>query len=242
MLFQGHPDYRFSYQDQELEPQEEIKFDPPIEVAPNGIETFVATFKPLTDVPAEGKVVFYTNDTPKPSGILVELKANTEGPCIQVSPKKVQFGGKLVGNKALLPVEIKSCGTADLEISNIILTEGSDADFSLEYSTLPGFEDNSAPTQAKKLTVPGNASAPPPVRQNVRHAPSPRGPQALVLAAKVHALGRGRLHAGFDDIEAFWKPALRHRLPLRLEAVAESVRPDDILDEVLQAVPREPGR
>ena len=172
VLFQGHPDYRFSYQGTEFEPGEEIKFEPPISVDPNAIEVFVVSFKPLTDVPAEGKVVFYTNDPAHPSGILVELKANTEGPCIQVNPKKVQFGGKLVGNKAQLPIEILSCGTADLVVTNIVFTDGSNPNFSLDYTTLPGFEDNSKPNAEVPLTIPVNNQS----TFNVVYVPSIENP------------------------------------------------------------------
>ncbi len=174
LLFQGHPDYILYYNgtDTNYEPGEEIKFDPAISVDPGATETFTVKFTPLTDVPAEGKVVFYTNDTAHPSGILVEIKANTEGPCIQVNPKKVQFGGKLVGNKALLPVEVISCGTAPLDITNVIFTDGSNPNFSLDYTTLPGFEDNTKPSTETPLIVPVNNQA----TFNVVYVPSIENP------------------------------------------------------------------
>jgi hypothetical protein len=172
VLFQGHPDYGFEYQGTTFEPGEDIQFDPPITVDPNAVETFVVSFTPLTDVPAEGKVVFYTNDPAHPSGILVEIKANTEGPCIQVNPKKVQFGGKLIGNKALLPVEVISCGTADLAVTNVMLTDASNDNFKVDYTTLPGFEDNSSPTGDNPLNIPVNNQA----TFNVEYVPNIENP------------------------------------------------------------------
>ena len=190
VLFQGHPDYRFKYAsgeggaESEWEPGDEITFDPALVVEPDKLITFQVAFTPLTDVPAEGKVVFYTNsvDEAHTSGILVELKANTEGPCIQVNPKKVQFGGKLVSAKAQLPIEVISCGTAPLSVHNIQMAAaegggciGSGCDnFSLEYTTLPGFEDGeSKPTIETPLDIPVEAQA----TFNVIYVPSVENPK-----------------------------------------------------------------
>ena len=40
-----------------------------------------------------------------------------------------------------------------------------------------------------------------------------------------------------DDVRALAKDALRHRLVLSYQALAEGVTPDTILDQVLAAVP-----
>ncbi len=88
-------------------------------------------------------------------------------------------------------------------------------------------------------TQPQSEQAPPLVRQFVRYGSGPRGAQALVLAAKVHAATAGRNEVANEDIQAVVLPALRHRLVLNYEAVAENVSPDTILAQVLQKpVPR----
>ena len=74
----------------------------------------------------------------------------------------------------------------------------------------------------------------------VRCGASPRGAQALILAAKVRALTDGRFHASYKDIEDVAKPALRHRLILNFEAEADRVNPDDIVRDILKATPHEP--
>jgi len=74
--------------------------------------------------------------------------------------------------------------------------------------------------------------------QFVRFGASPRGVQAVVLAAKVRALLNERYHVSFDDIVRSALPALRHRLLLNFEGQAEGIQPDDVLDEVLQNTPR----
>ncbi|MDX6367701.1 MAG: MoxR-like ATPase [Nocardioidaceae bacterium] len=65
---------------------------------------------------------------------------------------------------------------------------------------------------------------------------SPRGSLGLVLAARGFALVRGRDYVLTDDLQALAKDALRHRLVLTYQALAEEVTPDTILDKVLAAV------
>jgi len=66
---------------------------------------------------------------------------------------------------------------------------------------------------------------------------SPRGPISVVQAARALALLRGRDYVTGDDLRALAKDALRHRLVLSYEALAESMSPDRILDAVIAAVP-----
>jgi len=71
----------------------------------------------------------------------------------------------------------------------------------------------------------------------VRYGASPRGAQALVLGAKVHALLEGRYNVAFEDVQAVAYPALRHRVLLNFEGLAEGVSPDAILADLLDRVP-----
>jgi MoxR-like ATPase len=87
-------------------------------------------------------------------------------------------------------------------------------------------------------THPGSPQAPEAVRKYVRYGASPRGAQAMLLAAKVAALRAGRANVAFDDIRSATEPALRHRLILSFEGQAEGISPDQIIREVLQAVPQ----
>ena len=68
---------------------------------------------------------------------------------------------------------------------------------------------------------------------------SPRGAQALLLGAKVRALTEGRFNVSFDDVEEVVLPALRHRLIVNFEAEAEGVSTDFVLQEIMDAVPRD---
>ncbi len=53
--------------------------------------------------------------------------------------------------------------------------------------------------------------------QFVRFGGSPRGVQAVVLAAKVRAMLDKRYHISFDDLKTFFLPAVRHRVILNFE-------------------------
>ena len=86
-------------------------------------------------------------------------------------------------------------------------------------------------------TQPTMGTAPPTVKRYVRFGASPRGAQALILASKVHALLDGRPNASIDDVREIAPAALRHRLVLGYEAVADGISADSIVDAVLEAVP-----
>jgi MoxR-like ATPase len=75
------------------------------------------------------------------------------------------------------------------------------------------------------------------VAQYISYGASPRGPISLVQGARALALIRGREYAIVDDLQALAHDALRHRLVLSYQALAEEVTPDSILDQVLAAVP-----
>ncbi len=72
----------------------------------------------------------------------------------------------------------------------------------------------------------------------VRLGASPRGAQAVTLAAKGYALAAGRPNVELEDIRRAVPPALRHRLLLDFEAEVEGVGTDAILAEVLERVGR----
>jgi MoxR-like ATPase len=79
----------------------------------------------------------------------------------------------------------------------------------------------------------GGAGVPPLTKKYVRYGASPRGAQAVLLAAKIKALLDGRFAVSTDDIRYVARPALRHRLILNFEGEAEGVDPDTIIDSIL---------
>lgn len=78
-----------------------------------------------------------------------------------------------------------------------------------------------------------------PVTRYVRYGASPRGAQSIILGSKVMALFDGRYNVSFDDVIAVAPAALRHRLLLNFEGQAQGISTDDLIQELLQTVPRE---
>jgi MoxR-like ATPase len=78
----------------------------------------------------------------------------------------------------------------------------------------------------------------PKVQQYVRYGSSPRGAQSLVLAGKVTALLEDRFNVSWDDLKAVAKPALRHRIILNLRGEAEGIDPDEIIEEIINTIPK----
>jgi MoxR-like ATPase len=74
----------------------------------------------------------------------------------------------------------------------------------------------------------------------VRWGASPRGAQAIVLASKVRALLEGRYNVSFEDVRRVFLPAMRHRVLLNFEAQAEAIESDQVLLDLLEAVPEKP--
>ncbi len=85
-------------------------------------------------------------------------------------------------------------------------------------------------------TSPGNPAAPAAVKKYVRFGSSPRGAQAILLAAKTAALCDRLANLSFDDIRASAPPALRHRLILSFEGQADGITTDQVVRQVLEAV------
>ena len=87
-----------------------------------------------------------------------------------------------------------------------------------------------------RATQPDLPEAPDRIRRYVRYGVSPRGAQALVLAAKARALMEGRFNVAEADLRAVALPALRHRLQLNFEGEAAGISVDELILEVLGAV------
>jgi MoxR-like ATPase len=87
-----------------------------------------------------------------------------------------------------------------------------------------------------RATRPGEAGAPEEVRRWVRWGAGPRAGQALVLAAKAHALLAGRFHLAPDDLRRVAAPVLRHRILVNFHAQAEGIGADAVVDRLIELV------
>jgi MoxR-like ATPase len=70
----------------------------------------------------------------------------------------------------------------------------------------------------------------------IQFGASPRASLGLVQAARALALLRGRTHAVHKDVRDLAGDVLRHRLVLSYDALADGVRPDDLIVRLLDAV------
>ena len=77
-------------------------------------------------------------------------------------------------------------------------------------------------------------------KKYVRVGASPRAGQALISAAKVKALIKGRFNVSFSDIDELAYPVLRHRIKLNFEAIAERISADDVIKMIVEEVSKNP--
>ncbi len=87
-----------------------------------------------------------------------------------------------------------------------------------------------------RATRPG-PDAPRAVEEFVSWGAGPRAAQHLVLGAKARAMLDGRFAAGPEDVRALVRPVLKHRVVLNFRAEAQGVGVEEVLDEVVKAVP-----
>jgi MoxR-like ATPase len=74
------------------------------------------------------------------------------------------------------------------------------------------------------------------VRRYVKWGASPRATQALIRAARVRALGDGRAHVAFADVQYYLQEVLGHRVLLNYDGQAENVGVGDLIREVLEQI------
>jgi MoxR-like ATPase len=70
----------------------------------------------------------------------------------------------------------------------------------------------------------------------IEYGASPRGPIGAIQAAQALALLRGRNHVVAEDVADLAADVLRHRLVLTYDALGDGVKPDDLLERILDTV------
>ena len=83
----------------------------------------------------------------------------------------------------------------------------------------------------------GERDAPEAVTKWVAYGASVRAAQYLILGGKARAVTSGRYHVSFEDIRALAHPVMRHRVLTNFHAESEGVTADQIIDQLLDAVP-----
>jgi MoxR-like ATPase len=69
----------------------------------------------------------------------------------------------------------------------------------------------------------------------------PRAVQFLLLGGKARALLNGRTHVSTDDIQALAAPVLRHRIVTNFSAESDGIRPDDVVQRLIEETPAKEG-
>lgn len=82
-------------------------------------------------------------------------------------------------------------------------------------------------------TQPEHENAAALAREHFRYGASPRALQALLRAARVHALFADRAQVALDDVEAVAAAVLRHRVLLRIESEVRGQTGDELLREIV---------
>lgn len=78
-------------------------------------------------------------------------------------------------------------------------------------------------------THPELPDSPSTAKKYVKYGASPRAAQALITAAKVHALMNGNYNVSYDDIKTLAYPVLRHRIKINYNAINEKLSIDDVI-------------
>ena len=86
-----------------------------------------------------------------------------------------------------------------------------------------------------------NEAAPPIIKKYVNYGASVRAAQFIVLAAKARALSQHRYHVSYEDVTALAIPVLRHRILLNFHAESDRIDADEILRQLIGALPPPAG-
>ena len=90
-----------------------------------------------------------------------------------------------------------------------------------------------------RVTRPNTPDALPLADKWLTWGAGPRASLNLILAAKARAVLDGRFAASCGDVAAVAAPILRHRLILNYAAQSEGVTPDEVVRQILAAVPKD---
>ncbi len=83
-------------------------------------------------------------------------------------------------------------------------------------------------------THPDQEDAPEQVQKYVRYGASPRGLQALIMTAKVLALLEGRYNVSQEDLQVVAFPALRHRIILNFDGLADGITSETLIQTIIE--------
>lgn len=77
--------------------------------------------------------------------------------------------------------------------------------------------------------------APEAAQKYIVNGASPRGAQAIFIAAKARAFLEGRMNVSFEDVKFVAYPALRHRMIPNFDAMSKGISSDAIIADIIEA-------
>ncbi len=118
-----------------------ITFDSPVVIPAGETRPIDILYRALGSEQADGQVVFLSDDPQAPDGTILTMFANANSPCIRVTPTRVDFGAKRVGETASIDVQIESCGAGEgeLVIDSIEIVDDPSGVFDVDASVLGTF-------------------------------------------------------------------------------------------------------
>src|SRR5688500_5034209 len=88
-----------------------------------------------------------------------------------------------------------------------------------------------------RMSRPTSKDAPDFNKKWAAYGTSVRAAQYLILGGTARALMNGRYHVGFEDIRALAGPVMRHRIITNFNAQSERVTTDQLIEQLIRAVP-----
>ncbi|MBS1271789.1 MAG: hypothetical protein MAGBODY4_00921 [Candidatus Marinimicrobia bacterium] len=86
-------------------------------------------------------------------------------------------------------------------------------------------------------TRPDSDGTPDFINEWIEWGAGPRASQFLILGAKTKAVLEGRPSPSISDVKELAKPVLRHRLITTFTAEADGIKPDDIIERLVESIP-----
>ncbi len=197
----------------------------------------------LLEAMAEGQVTAGGKTRPLPEPFLVlatqnplEMEGTYPLPEAQLDRFMFKIDVPFPGEQELLQILERTTGTRNHQPSRV-LTGAQLLQMRAFVRAIPVAPSISRyVVRVLRATHPDDANATDLVKRYVRFGGSPRGAQAILLAARIRSLLQGRKTPSIDDVRAVAPQALRHRVILNFEGEAEGVAIDKVLAQVLSGV------
>ncbi len=139
--FSGHPNFSMEletilYNVTAESASTGLQLATPVKIPPGESRMVTVSFTATGEEPASGSILFRSNDPSAPNGTNLQLIANGAGPCVRVNPSRVDFGGKAVGQRAVIDVQVSSCSEKPLIISALDIADDPSGVFDVDTSGL----------------------------------------------------------------------------------------------------------